>query len=1645
MAGADGTIVIDIDIPVNKVRTDSQDINSILSAIGNHAGDKLDSHFKENTEKVKRDAESTSREVNSKLDKEVKTKYSIDDSEADGKIDKIHARIRQIPKDQQTDFTVKDHSSGALHEIKNRLLGIRQESEKAKHTFRDMFLGSTLGGLTSNLISSAWGHITGSIHEAIGSAKQYALEQQTMNATWLTLTNSATKGKAMVKQINDMAIAAQNSTEMVDQLSQKFYAINNNAKQTGELTKSILTLQDAFGQTDAAVENFGTQFSQMMANGKVSAQDMMSIVNTFPKLRPMLLDYERRIHHSSTMTMQEMNKMMSDGAIKSQDMINVVLEAGKKFNKATGNFTATIPGMVRVVHSQMPVLLSAFTTPWTKLENPILNQVTKWVTSAKTKKAFTTLGTTMASGVNKVVDALFNQPKKKKYNPRKNSTLSGKLPGNNIANLSGTKKINTGALSGKLPGSDANKALKSQYTAANLLNDVLKKLNKNISAFFDYVADHAQDFKDITKDIFTIVGEIGKSVWHDFLSIAVNIGKAFHLIGNDAEKHGGAIHALAQGLNNIAKNKTALKIIADIIVTIATIKGLNRVAGGLFAIGKKGYGAYKNIKLLVQGMRGIKDVEGITETGKKFLTTGGIIRKVAHGIKIGVKGTATAFKYLGHGIANASKYLGGKFVQQLKLVGKGIKGLGKGIWSATKWVAGQFKSAGKFLGEQLVKGYRASISGIKGLFGKGTGAGKLTGLLQSVHSAGGFKNLSTAGKIGTGLAGAGVAVDAGASFFKAFKDRHNADKRSQDIGKGIGAGIGGGIGLYFGGPLGAALGAKIGGFIGKWGGEGVNQFTKGWQRQGKNQKPQNWVQWLGFEAHDSFNFFMNFGKKAIQTVGKGFSIAGKFLKKNGKEIGLYLVNPIAGAINSLYKHNPKFREWVNGIGKTLKKGFNQAKNHVHNSIKSILGFIIDLRKEGKTKLHQFTSWIGKNWNGLKKNSSEIWDKIKDSVIKNAEKAKKSGSKNFSKLRSVMGDIGKDIKKQWHSLWNSLADFFENIWKSIKKTASGGINGVVGVINGGISGIDNVIHSFGGKSHAISLIPKVKLATGTLGNLTPSITQPTLALLNDGHDSPETGNKETIWDTKTGALGVVNGTNVPFLLQPGMEVFSASQSRDLGFTHFAKGTNRLAGLESFVGGLGSWISQKGKQLKKWFDLATKIVNHPLNALDSLMKPSSKGLNGIFVQLGKGMFDKSKDAAKEWWSALWNMASSKLNGDGGPATGLLKAVEKYGEGHKYVWGAAGPTTFDCSGLVMYALKHAYGIDFPHFSGSQYGMTQHINRDQAKMGDLVFWGNHGDEHVGVYAGGNKYFSAESPSQGIHMNTLDSVVGKGKPLFGRVRGLSQSSSKKDTVKATNGLQKMIKDQVGNGFFKFLSKLGDLFGFSGTNALPTGDHSHWLKQAGIPRSEYPFYNYIISHESGWNPKATNPKSGAYGLPQSLPAGKMASAGSDWRTNPITQLKWMKGYVKSAYGGIRGAYRFWLANHAYGNGGITSGPELAVVGEDGIERIINVMKPSADALIDNTIKARAQVAPESPSGKLAKLIDFNSVKYSQANGYGMPQDSRTRTVINQVGSNQSNSVDGDVYIDVHADSAKLARVIYPKVKILQGKDLDIAGAGGAIS
>lgn len=64
----------------------------------------------------------------------------------------------------------------------------------------------------------------------------------------------------------------------------------------------------------------------------------------------------------------------------------------------------------------------------------------------------------------------------------------------------------------------------------------------------------------------------------------------------------------------------------------------------------------------------------------------------------------------------------------------------------------------------------------------------------------------------------------------------------------------------------------------------------------------------------------------------------------------------------------------------------------------------------------------------------------------------------------------------------------------------------------------------------------------------------------------------------------------------------------------------------------------------------------------------------------------------------------------------------------------------------------------------------------------------------------------------------------------------------------------------------------------------------------------LWERESNWNPYAENPSSGAYGIPQSLPGSKMASAGDDWRTNPVTQITWGLGYIAGRYGTPCGAW-----------------------------------------------------------------------------------------------------------------------------------------------
>lgn len=89
------------------------------------------------------------------------------------------------------------------------------------------------------------------------------------------------------------------------------------------------------------------------------------------------------------------------------------------------------------------------------------------------------------------------------------------------------------------------------------------------------------------------------------------------------------------------------------------------------------------------------------------------------------------------------------------------------------------------------------------------------------------------------------------------------------------------------------------------------------------------------------------------------------------------------------------------------------------------------------------------------------------------------------------------------------------------------------------------------------------------------------------------------------------------------------------------------------------------------------------------------------------------------------------------------------------------------------------------------------------------------------------------------------------------------------------------------------------------------MHEAGFDDGQWACLESLWIGESDWRWDATNPSSGAYGIPQSLPAEKMAAAGPDWRTNPETQMRWGIQYIKDAYGSPCNAWNAWNSRNPH--------------------------------------------------------------------------------------------------------------------------------------
>lgn len=244
------------------------------------------------------------------------------------------------------------------------------------------------------------------------------------------------------------------------------------------------------------------------------------------------------------------------------------------------------------------------------------------------------------------------------------------------------------------------------------------------------------------------------------------------------------------------------------------------------------------------------------------------------------------------------------------------------------------------------------------------------------------------------------------------------------------------------------------------------------------------------------------------------------------------------------------------------------------------------------------NWKGA-WNDIKDIFSSIWKGIY-----------KIGKDLFGGVRDMIKDVLGDIKGIWEDLWNGMAKFFSNIWDGIKDAAKAGLNGVIGFLNGGISGINSVIHFFGGKKETIT--PIKKLAHGTSAN-----DRDELALVND--EGGDTYQEAIV--RANGKVEIPKNRNQLVFLNRGDEVIPA------------KKTAEMFGLNRYANGKKGWLSAAWDNVKDWagdtFEAIEDALKDPLGVLTGIFHKGKNTATAVWHDVGEGAANYLPKVGAEWF--------------------------------------------------------------------------------------------------------------------------------------------------------------------------------------------------------------------------------------------------------------------------------------------------------------------------------------------------------------------------------------------------------------------------------
>lgn len=313
--------------------------------------------------------------------KTVSIKAQIDSN----KLKSFSRKIHDVPEQKSTWLKIKDGFSNQMNKAQRQA----KNTQKAFSELKGVMAGTFVGGAILNGISA----IGNGLKEATAAGMQFDTEQQKMQQTWLTLTNSKNAAKGMVDTINDLSVKTGQSRDLVNELEQGFYHLHSSKEESDAMTKSMLNMGDAVGLTSDQMKQVEQDMVHGLATGKVTQGELNQIGMYFP-----MIDEAMAKHfHTSVRGMRE---MAHAGKISGKDLEEVFEQLGSgKYEKAADNMMQSMWGMERTIKTQTPALIGAFEKPFFNMKNPFYAAVSKWMLDPATQKSFENAGKTMSKAI----------------------------------------------------------------------------------------------------------------------------------------------------------------------------------------------------------------------------------------------------------------------------------------------------------------------------------------------------------------------------------------------------------------------------------------------------------------------------------------------------------------------------------------------------------------------------------------------------------------------------------------------------------------------------------------------------------------------------------------------------------------------------------------------------------------------------------------------------------------------------------------------------------------------------------------------------------------------------------------------------------------------------------------------------------------------------------------------------------------------------------------------------------------------------------------------------------------------------------------------------------------------------------------------